>query len=132
MYTKIDLIFLYKSQLFLIHKIDLNFSKKEDTFIREIYLSQCQSSVYHVYSTYHSHHPKRVFWSLKSRRLDSVWVEWVLNTFSFCNIALELRIFGKVEQYFVFLFNFWQIVTRTKSFVFFCIYCNQDSKPCKV
>ena len=40
MYTKIDLIFLYKSQFFfLIHKIDTNFSKKEDTFIREIYLS---------------------------------------------------------------------------------------------
>ena len=39
MYTKIDLIFLYKSQSFLIHKIELNFSKKEDTFIREIYLS---------------------------------------------------------------------------------------------
>ena len=39
MYTKIDLLFLYKSQFFLIHKIDMNFSKKEDTFIREIYLS---------------------------------------------------------------------------------------------
>ena len=40
MYTKIDMIFLYKSQFFfLIHKIDMNFSKKEDTFIREIYLS---------------------------------------------------------------------------------------------
>ena len=37
---------------------------------------------------------KRVYWSLESGRLDSVWAEWVPNTFSFRNLAPELRVFG--------------------------------------
>jgi len=37
---------------------------------------------------------KRVYWPLESRRPDSIWAEWVPNTFPFCNLAPELRTFG--------------------------------------
>ena len=40
------------------------------------------------------HHAKMVYWALESRRPDSVWAEWVPNTFPIRNLALELRIFG--------------------------------------
>ena len=36
---------------------------------------------------------KRVYWSLESRGLDSIWVERVPSTFPFRNLAPEFRIF---------------------------------------
>ena len=34
---------------------------------------------------------KKVYWSLEFRRLDSVWAEWVPNTFPFRNLAPSLE-----------------------------------------
>ena len=80
---------------FFIHKRYLNFSKKKKWYIHKINLLELISiNVYHVCSTYHSHHAKMVYWSLESRRLDSVWAEWVPNIFPFCNLTSEFSSFG--------------------------------------
>ena len=49
---------------------------------------------------------KKVHWSQKSRRPDSVWVEWVPNTFSFRNLGSEFSSFGQVNLSLVFIL-FW-------------------------
>ena len=49
---------------------------------------------------------KGVHWSQESRRPDSVWVEWVPNTFSFRNLAFEFTVFGLVDLDFIFVFIF--------------------------
>ena len=59
---------------------------------------------------------KEVQWSQESRKPESVWVEWVSNTFLFHNLASEFRSFGQVDLTLI-LFYFGQIITRTKSHV---------------
>ena len=59
---------------------------------------------------------KMVQWSQEFSRPDSVWEEWVPNTFPFRNLTFECRSFGQVDLA-LFLFYFRQIVIKTKSHV---------------
>ena len=56
LFTKTNLIFFLKTRGY-IHKIDSY----------ELVLVKCV-----VYAMYHSYHAKRVYWSLESRRPDSI------------------------------------------------------------
>ena len=55
-----------------------------------------------------------------------------LTPFHFITQPLNLVLLDRQICTLSFFLFFGQIVTRTKSFVFFCIDCNQDSRPCKV
>ena len=87
--------------------------------MKQIYVIQFRVK-FVMYATYHSTLcTKRVYWSLEFRIPDFVWVEWVPNTFPFHNLASELSYFGQVDLCLIFVFIFGQIVTGTKSHVFF-------------
>ena len=69
------------------------FSKEEDTLInRLMWLSLVK--VFHVYNISFISCIKGVHWSWKFRRPNSIWVEWVPNTFPFCNPASKFSVFG--------------------------------------
>ena len=95
----------------------------------ELVLVKCLSCMFNILLNIMH---KRVYWSLESKRSNSVQAEWVPNNFPFCKLASELSSFGQVDLCFVFLFIFGKILTRTKSYALFCIECNQDSKPCRI
>ena len=56
----------------------------------ELVLVKCLSCMFNILLNIMH---KRVYWSLESRRPNSVWAEWVSNTFSFRNLASELSSF---------------------------------------
>ena len=59
---------------------------------------------------------KGVHRTQESKRPNSVWAEWVPNTFPFHNLASKFRSFGQVDLA-LSLFYFGQFVTRTKSHI---------------
>ena len=126
------IIQLYVNYIYMqIHIPELNRSKFfleiRHIIHKEIYLNYFLSCVFNISFNIMQ---KRVYWSLESRRPDSVWAEWVPNTFLFHNLALKLRIFGQVDQCLVFLILV--DCNQDQIFVFFCIDCNQDPKSYKV
>ena len=111
LYIKINLIFFTKlifylhknrsgfffndsNQFSLFTKTDLNFFLKRGYMhnidLCELVLVKCLSCMFNILLNIMH---KRVYWSLESRRPDSVWAEWVSNTFSFRNLASELSSF---------------------------------------
>ena len=54
--------------------------------------------------SYHASFEKVYNGHLESRKQDSVWAEWVPNTFPFCNLTPELRF---LDSRLVFYLLFW-------------------------
>ena len=91
-----DLIFFLTNKVFFkifLNKYDFSFERRHihvANLFRLIFV-KCSSCEFNISSNIMQ---KMIYWSLESRRPDSVWAEWVLNTFPFHNLALELRNFG--------------------------------------
>ena len=84
--------FLNWNQILLLTTIDLIFlNKEEDAFINKF----VWFSFVHMYNISFITCIKGVHRSQESRRPNSVQAEWVLNTFSFRNLASEFRFLDK-------------------------------------
>ena len=86
---KADLIFWQIKIIFFNNKNRYDFFNKKKRF--HPYINLCDlifhSHVQHIMHDIHS----IVHWSQESRRPDSVWVEWVTNTFPFRNLVSGFR-----------------------------------------
>ena len=77
-----------------------------------IFVSHVQHIIYDMHNIVH--------WSQESRRPDSIWAEWVPNTFPFRNLTLDFTFyFGQNVTRTKSHVIIWQFVTRTQNYVIF-------------